>query len=199
MSMTLSAGSLYHALMISIKIPLSSYWYQLLPQSNYMLIDIADKMLEVSKKRFANLDNVYHLVLDYTNELPSPSKMLLDSNSRHFDTMNSALSIHHLQDETKAKLFQKIYNKLPKGGSFVNYDQFCFDDALMNYQVNQFWERQIKASALTEKDIDLWKERQKLDIECSVETEIAMLTACGFTVVNCLYTYHKFSVILAIK
>lgn len=44
--------------MISIKIPLSSYWYQLLPQSNYMLIDIADKMLEVSKKRFANLDNV---------------------------------------------------------------------------------------------------------------------------------------------
>ncbi|MCI6906218.1 MAG: class I SAM-dependent methyltransferase [Succinatimonas sp.] len=164
-----------------------------------MLIDIADKMLEVSKKRFANLDNVYHLVLDYTNELPSPSKMLLDSNSRHFDTMNSALSIHHLQDETKAKLFQKIYNKLPKGGSFVNYDQFCFDDALMNYQVNQFWERQIKASALTEKDIDLWKERQKLDIECSVETEIAMLKACGFTVVNCLYTYHKFSVILAIK
>ena len=199
MSMTLSAGSLYHALMISIKIPLSSYWYQLLPQSNYMLIDIADKMLEVSKKRFANLDNVYHLVLDYTNELPSPSKMLLDSNSRHFDTMNSALSIHHLQDETQAKLFQKIYNKLPKGGSFVNYDQFCFDDALMNYQVNQFWERQIKASALTEKDIDLWKERQKLDIECSVETEIAMLKACGFTVVNCLYTYHKFSVILAIK
>ena len=76
MSMTLSAGSLYHALMISIKIPLSSYWYQLLPQSNYMLIDIADKMLEVSKKRFANLDNVYHLVLDYTNELPSPSMML---------------------------------------------------------------------------------------------------------------------------
>ena len=69
----------------------------------------------------------------------------------------------------------------------------------MNYQVNQFWERQIKASALTEKDIDLWKERQKLDIECSVETEIAMLKACGFTVVNCLYTYHKFSVILAIK
>ena len=103
MSMTLSAGSLFHALMISIKIPLSSYWYQLLPQSNYMLIDIADKMLEVSKKRVANLDNVYHLVLDYTNELPSPSKMLLDSNSRHFDTMNSALSIHHLQDEAKAK------------------------------------------------------------------------------------------------
>ena len=109
MSMTLSAGSLYHALMISIKIPLSSYWYQLLPQSNYMLIDIADKMLEVSKKRFANLDNVYHLVLDYTNELPSPSKMLLDSNSRHFDTMNSALSIHHLQDETKAKLFLLMF------------------------------------------------------------------------------------------
>ena len=48
-------------------------------------------------------------------------------------------------------------------------------------------------------DDELWKERRKLDKECSVEAEIQMLNRCGFSEVKCIYSYHKFSVIIAVK
>ena len=41
--------------------------------------------------------------------------------------------------------------------------------------------------------------RRKLDKECSVEAEIQMLNRCGFSEVKCIYSYHKFSVIIAVK
>ena len=51
----------------------------------------------------------------------------------------------------------------------------------------------------TDRDIALWKERRKLDKECSVENEVAMLNQCAFSEVKCVYSYHKFSVIIAVK
>ena len=57
----------------------------------------------------------------------------------------------------------------------------------------------IEHSGLTGKDIELWKERRKLDKECSVEQEVDMLRNCKFNVVKCVYSYQKFSVIVAIK
>lgn len=57
----------------------------------------------------------------------------------------------------------------------------------------------LRGSGLTEHDIALWKERRKLDRECSVEEETAMLCKSGFKSVKCVYSYQKFSVIIAIK
>lgn len=54
-------------------------------------------------------------------------------------------------------------------------------------------------SGLTEEDIALWRERQKLDRECSVEQEETMLRECGFQTVQCVYSCQKFSVLAAIK
>lgn len=62
-----------------------------------------------------------------------------------------------------------------------------------------YWESQLADSGLTEHDIALWKERRKLDKECSVEEEMTMLGKKGFKSVKCVYSYHKFSVIVAIK
>ena len=88
---------------------------------------------------------------------------------------------------------------LPEDGIFVNYDQFCADTPVMNDLFDTYWESQLYSSGLTERDIELWKERRKLDKECSAETEIRMLDRCGFSEVKCIYSYHKFSVIMAVK
>lgn len=45
-------------------------------------------------------------------------------------------------------------------------DQFCADTPLVNDLFNSYWERQLHSSGLTERDIELWKERRKLDKEC---------------------------------
>lgn len=168
---------------------LSYFWYQRYPAAEYILIDIADEMLKVARKRFDGIENVLYQVKDYTAELPGVD----------FDTVISALSIHHLEDEIKRKLFLKIYDNLPDGGVFVNYDQFCAGQPKMNEWYDSYWENQLYHSGLTKKDIELWKERRKLDRECSVEQEVDYLKDCGFANVKCIYAYQKFAVIAAVK
>ncbi len=168
---------------------LSYYWYRECPSAEYVLVDIADEMLNVSRRRFAGIDRIQYRILDYTKELPEGN----------FDAVISALSIHHLEDSQKEELFMHVYNKLPKGGVLVNYDQFCAGTDRMNKWFDSYWEKQILNSGLTNRDIELWRERRKLDKECSVETEVKMLYKCHFTEVKILYSYHKFSVIAAIK
>lgn len=168
---------------------LSNFWYQHCPDSGYVLVDIADDMLNVARKRFAGINSVSYQILDYSNGLPDGD----------FDTIVSALSIHHLENEEKINLFAQIYDKLPEGGLFVNYDQFCAGQAVMDEWFNTYWENQLANSGLTDNDIELWKERRKLDKECSVEEEIEMIRKCNFKSVKCIYSYQKFSVIAAIK
>ncbi len=168
---------------------LSYYWYRECNEANYVLVDIADDMLNVSRKRFEGIQNVSHMVLDYTKQFPEGN----------YDTVISALSIHHLSDEQKIELFKRIYDRLPAGGLFVNYDQFCGNTSEISKKIDTYWEKQLYSSGLDDRDIELWKERRELDKECSLETELEMLKNCQFKNVQCVYSYHKFSVIFAQK
>ncbi|MGM9540635.1 class I SAM-dependent methyltransferase [Anaerovibrio sp.] len=168
---------------------LTYHWYKYSPDTEYVLTDVAEEMLAVARQRFAGVDNVSYLVQDYTKELPEKA----------FDVIMSALSIHHLEDKAKEKLFRDIYAGLPEGGLFVNYDQFCADSPGMSRWLDSYWEGQLEKSGLSSHDIELWLERRKLDRECSTEAELAMLRRCGFRDVQCVYSYHKFSVLVAVK
>ena len=166
---------------------LTYFWYHQYPDSKYMLVDIADEMLNVAQKRFDGIENISYQTENYIYKLPDII----------FDMVISALSIHHLED--KKKLFERIYDSLPNGGLFVNYDQFCAGQTEMDYWFNSFWESQLANSGLTDKDIELWKERRKLDRECTAQQEVDMLKDCRFKMVKCVYSCQKFSVIVAIK
>ena len=168
---------------------LTFFWYQQCSLAEYVLVDIADEMLNVARKRFDGIDNISYQVLDYSEELPNGD----------YDVIISALSIHHLENEDKQKLFAKIYDKLPSGGLFVNYDQFCANKDEINKWFDSYWEGQLAESGLTEHDIELWKERRKLDRECSVAEEIEMRHKSKFQTVECVYSCQKFSVIVAAK
>lgn len=168
---------------------LAYFWYRRFPSASYVLMDVAEDMLNVAGKRFEQIENISCQVGSYIDSLPEG----------FFDVAVSALSIHHLEDGDKVKLFAKIYDSLPVGGLFVNYDQFCAGQPELDRWFDSYWERQLAQSGLTEHDIVLWKERRKLDRECSVEREVEMLKCCGFQTVKCVYSYQKFSVIIAAK
>ncbi|MDE6421053.1 MAG: class I SAM-dependent methyltransferase [Lachnospiraceae bacterium] len=168
---------------------LTYFWFQHCPDSEYVLVDIADEMLDVARKRFQTIENISYQSENYIHKLPDTD----------FDTVISALSIHHLEDNEKFTLFSRIYDNLPSGGLFVNYDQFCAEQLQIDHWFNSYWETQIKRSGLTDTDLALWRERRKLDKECSVEQEVTMLKECKFTIVKCVYSHQKFSVIVAIK
>lgn len=168
---------------------LTSFWYPLFPQTQYILTDIAQDMLQIARKRFANCRNVSFRVENYAETLPAIP----------FDTAISALSIHHLPHAEKARLFARLYERLPEGGIFVNYDQFCAHSPALDKTYNAYWEAHLRASGLTANDLALWQERRKLDKECSTEYEIRLLRRAGFATAECVYSRQKFSVIAAIK
>lgn len=168
---------------------LSSFWFEHFPNAQYVLVDIAEEMLEVARERFDGLPNVRYETMDYSRTLPDGQ----------FDVILSALSIHHLEHLQKQELFSRIYERLPQDGIFINYDQFCAGETKMNTWFNSYWEGQLGNSGLTEQDIALWQERRKLDRECTLEQELGMLRASGFAEVQCVYSYQKFSVIAAVK
>lgn len=168
---------------------LAYFWYQQFPNAAYVLVDIAEEMLNVARRRFDGIPNVSYRAENYIQKLPDGM----------FDAVVSALSIHHLEDGEKVELFARIYDRLPDGGLFVNYDQFCAGQPEMNCWFDTYWEGQLTENGLTANDIALWKERRKLDRECSVEQEIDMLRKCKFKVVTCVYSCQKFSVIAAVK
>ena len=168
---------------------LSVFWYRHFPESEYVLVDIADEMLAVAKKRFEGVPGVSCEILDYTECLPDGA----------FDVIVSALSIHHLEQEQKEELFSRIYDKLPAGGLFVNYDQFCAGPDRLNEWFDSCWEKKLQDGELTEADLELWRERRKLDRECSVWEEMQMLKDSNFENVSVIYSNQKFSVLVAGK
>ena len=166
---------------------LTMYYFRHFPQAEYILTDIARAMLAVAEKRFAGVGNVSCQVLDYAQKLPDGE----------LDLVISALSVHHLENSAKAELFGRIKDKLPVGGWFINYDQFCCDSAVMEKLVTQYWIDHLYHSGLTDEELARWQERRKLDRECSVNDEIAMLKTAGFSTAELIYSSGKFAVIAA--
>lgn len=166
---------------------LSAYWYKYFPHAHFTLIDVADEMLSVAKKRFQGAANVDFLAADYTKSLPQNQP----------DVILSALSIHHLHDDEKRLLFAKCREKLPPNGVFINYDQFCASDKKIDAKIESYWIDQIRSSGLPKIEYEKWLERKKLDKECSVAQEHSWLCDAGFLSAECVFKSGKFAVILA--
>ncbi|MGN1124419.1 MAG: class I SAM-dependent methyltransferase, partial [Eubacterium sp.] len=147
------------------------------------------EMLNMAKERFSDVLNVDYATDDYNKELPNGN----------FDTVISALSIHHLDNTEKQSLFNRVFDTLPKGGVFVNYDMFNADTKEMTDKYNRFWESSVLNSELPIADIEHWQKGRSIDKECSISEEITLLKNAGFNEVNCVYSNLKFGVILATK
>ncbi len=168
---------------------LTKYLLEKFPGADYTLIDASEQMLGLAAKRFEHLDNITYLVSDYAKNIPR----------KQFDLITSALSIHHLDEEAKAELYSKIFDCLPDGGFFLNLDQFNAGSALVNEYYNQYWYTQIKESGIRENERNSWLQRRELDKENTISESIQLLIQSGFSHVECVYSYMKFGVILAIR
>lgn len=166
---------------------LTSFWYNEFPNADFVLDDISIDMLNMARKRFGEAQNFEYATVDYTKSLPSGS----------FNAVISALSIHHLDDEEKQNLFNRIFSALPKGGVFVNYDMFNADTSEMTQFYNSYWENSVLNSELPADDIEHWQNGRAIDKECSVTEEVVMLKKAGFKDVQCIFSNLKFAVILA--
>ena len=168
---------------------LTKYLYNEFPSAFFTLVDVSEHMLEMAKIRFENHMNIEYIVSDYSKVLPP----------KRFDLITSALSIHHLENDSKIKLYSMIYEHLDNGGFLINLDQFNSNSPIINENYNRWWYQYIKNSSISENDLSLWLERRELDRENTINETLLMLKEVGFKDCECIYSFMKFGVILAIK
>ncbi|MHB1698374.1 MAG: class I SAM-dependent methyltransferase [bacterium] len=168
---------------------LTSFLLEKYPYSNVTLIDMAEGMLDIAKMRFKDKENVNYIAGDYIEH----------DFGGTFDAIISAMSIHHLPDAEKQRLFTKIYIHLKPGGIFVNAEQVSGNTDTIETYYKKEWERTIRESGVPEEEIASWKERLKLDRESTVGQKINWLKEAGFADADCAYKFYKFAVIFGIK
>jgi len=163
--------------------------YELYPNAHYVLIDIANDMLKIAEERFKGLDNFEFMEYNYVEDIPV----------KNCDLMCSALSIHHLENSDKENLYKNIYEKLSEDGCFINLDQFIGETETINNLYNTWWNDYINRSGITPEAKAAGVERRKLDKENTIPETIKLLKNSGFRTVECIYSFMKFGVIIAIK
>ena len=168
---------------------LSQFLYRYFPRAAYTLVDISDDMLKVAQQRFAGLPRFRYINDDFSRHIPEGQ----------YDLIVSALSIHHLTDNDKAKLYQRIYASLAGAGCFLNIDQYNSESGVLNKLYAKEWLAYIKESGLPEADIKKGMLRRKLDKETTIPRELAALRKTGFRECDCVYKYLKFGVVVAKK
>lgn len=159
------------------------------PKASLTLIDISEKMLEISKLRFKNKNNIEYIFKDYLS---------YDFNEK-YDIIISSLSIHHLIDEEKFNLFKKCYSLLNVGGIFINADQFRGETPYIDNLNKKLWKLKIENSGLSTKDLSSCYERIKLDKEATLLQHFNWFKECGFSDIECVYKYLHFGVIYGKK
>jgi SAM-dependent methyltransferase len=168
---------------------LDKYLLARYPDARYTLVDVSERMLEVARRRFAGSGNFRFSVSDYSEGLPEG----------RFDLVASALSIHHLEEGAKARLYRAAFDSLEPGGCLLNLDQFDADSGAMSELYDEWWYDFIGRSGVGDVEKAAWLARRELDRENSIEATRDLLVAAGFATAQCVYSYMKFGVMLAIK
>lgn len=163
---------------------LTKYLFEKYPQGEFTLVDLSEEMLKIAKNRFMGLKNFKYIAEDY----------LTYDFDNSFDMIISSLSIHHLEDENKKKLYKKVYDSLNHEGIFLNADQVIGStpDVDKSYQKN--WMQKIEENNFTGPEKDTAMERMKFDNPATLEDNLKWLIDCGFKDVNVYYKYYNFCI-----
>lgn len=168
---------------------LTKYLFEKYQKAEFTLIDISEEMLKVAKSRFKTHDNLKYVAADYCE---------YDFNDS-FDIIVSSLSIHHLEDEYKKKLYKKVYDSLNNGGIFLNADQVIGPTPNIDKSYQENWIRKINKNNFTGPEKDTAIERMEFDKPATLENNLKWLKNCGFEDVDVYYKYYNFVIFYAKK
>ena len=169
---------------------LGAFLLQKFPNARLTLMDIAEDMLEMAKKRFAARPGTGYRICDYTRaDLGGP-----------YDIVCSALSIHHLPPEDKQRLFCRIHDALVPGGIFVNADQADGETPYFRKRYLEYWNEFLRSGPMTDvQHAEILKRRDTLDRNEKLSVQLKWLNDAGFSDVDVVYRNRTFIVTVARK
>ena len=163
------------------------------PSARLTLLDFSEEMLARARARFAGgpdspaaglTAGVAIRVGDYLGaSLDGP-----------WDAVVSALSIHHLQDEEKRRLYGRVFQALAPGGIFVNADNVRDEDPALQARDRAAWIDAIRQSGLPEPELEAALERTRVDVLAPLALQLGWLRGHGFAEVGCAFKWRHFAV-----
>lgn len=163
---------------------LSALLRERFPDARLVLVDLAEEMLEVARRRFAGDGRVEFRTADYArDDLGGP-----------YDAVVSGLSIHHLEHPAKQALFRRIHDLLVPGGRFVNADQAQGPTPALDRLYDDRWVRQVKANGVGEGDFTAARQRQTHDRLAPLADQLRWMEEAGLREVDCVYKSWNFIV-----
>jgi RimJ/RimL family protein N-acetyltransferase/ubiquinone/menaquinone biosynthesis C-methylase UbiE len=155
------------------------------PNAEFTLLDLATEMLEKAKTRFGEMGkSPRFLTGDYVETDWDGS----------YDLVISGLSIHHLSDADKERLYHKIFHALKPGGMFINADQVLGKTPKLEQCYRQQWLDSIRARGISEEELNAAKKRMEYDRMATLDAQLGWLKAAGFQNVDCWYKNFSFAV-----
>jgi len=162
---------------------LSGYIAQAFSNVRLTLMDVAGAMLDQARRR-AGLASAEFVLGDYAAA----------DLTGGWDAVVSALSIHHLDDDAKRRLYGRIRTALRPGGVFINADQVCGSTPYLVEQYRQQWLRDVKTKKVAPEDLAAAVERTELDRMAPLVPQLEWLAGAGFVDVDCWYKNWSFIV-----
>lgn len=155
------------------------------PNARVTLVDVSGEMLEVARRRLLSEPGRFDFrVADYAG----------DVEWGEYEVVVSALSIHHLEDADKRKVYRRACESLSPGGVFVNADQVLGTTPEIEERYHEYWLRRARAAGVGEKDLNAALERMEQDRYATLDSQLCWLKEAGFDPVDCVYRDHQFAV-----
>jgi len=160
------------------------------PRSRIIAVDISDQCLQECRKRMKG-SNVEFIAIDFM-DIVFPEES--------FDLIMSSISIHHLPDENKRKLFESIYDWLTGGGILSFLDQFRGETGGLYRRHIDFWKEYALGNGVAPDEWERWMEHQRdNDHHSPLRIHLRWLEEVGFRRPDCLWRYLLWSVVNARK
>ena len=165
---------------------LAAWIVEAFPRARLTLVDIAAAMLDRARERLAGAETLPRIVAGDYAQGPLVGGP--------YDTVVSALSIHHCDDPAKRDLFARIFAALRPGGVFVNAEQVLGPTAAIEADYARAWLGEVRALGADEDEIAAAQERMKEDRCAPLEAQLAWLRDAGFVEVDCRFKDGRFAV-----
>ncbi len=156
------------------------------PRAKVTMVDFSEEMLDAAKSRLSGEPEgcFAFRLMDYAREaLPG-----------EYEVVVSTLSIHHVEDDAKKRLFREVHRVLVDGGMFINGDQVLGSTPEIEAKYHETWLRQAREKGAGEDDIFSALRRMETDKCATLESQVGWMREAGFAPIECRYENERFAV-----
>jgi len=157
--------------------------------ASFLALDGASQMLEKARKTLQGCDGSTEIEFQHNSFTEWSPK-------NQYDLIYSSISIHHLTDAEKWKLFQRIHNGLKPDGVFLYADIFKPDPGWAEVFKTIHWERRRKLGMSEDEIEQRWQSHKDNDRPARLPRTLRELKRAGFQEIEILWKNLNRAVII---